>query len=109
MKLGAISPSFKLIMNLVESADIDAGTGLKKNRRNMRTVSGGIEGRWRGDHTWVIVKAAAGYIQHEQTQQPKPQTVRFAFKGLVKGLFIRFPNQNLRCLISFVNKKKHMG
>ena len=58
----------------------------------MRPVSRGIGGRWRGDHTVVIVKAAAGYIQHEQTQQPKPQTVRFAIRGLVKELFMCFPD-----------------
>ena len=57
----------------------------------MRTVSGGIEGRWRGDHIMVIVKAAAGYIQDEQTQQPKPQTVRFVVRGLLKGLFMCVP------------------
>ena len=30
MKLGAISPSFKLMMNLMGSADVYTGTGLKK-------------------------------------------------------------------------------
>ena len=91
MKFGAISPSFKLMINLMGLADINAGTGLNEHRYNMHRVSGGIEGRWRGDHTTVIVKAAAGYIQDEQTQQPRPHTLRFVFTGLLKELFICFP------------------
>ena len=87
MKLGAISPSFKLMMNLI-CANIDVGAGLKKSRCNMRPVSGGTGGRWRGDHVLVIVKAAAGYIQHEQTQQSTPHIVRFVILELVVQLFI---------------------
>ena len=79
LKFGAISPSFKLMINLMGLADSNAGTGLNEHRCNMHRVSGGIEGRWRGDHTKVIFKAAAGYIQHEQRQQPRPQKLRFVF------------------------------
>jgi len=91
---------------LMRLAGLGTGTGLKKLLRNTRKGSGGTRGRGCGDHTVVIIKATAGYIQIEQQQQPRPHSLRTSFSRLLKRLFMWFPDTEsaLSCAIRQAQK-----
>ena len=91
-------------MNLMGLSDIESvqiGIRADTTRPDLR----GFVGAGDALTTAVIIQACAGYIQHEQTQQPKQHSVQRSFMWLLDGLFICFPGPTVLRVRDIVNKK----